>query len=75
MMSVTSLFKQSKKIKERSLLNNKKSAGPLMALTVVFGKASIGKGFYRGYTVTHNCNQSGPLGTTEAVSPRQLLPV
>ena len=34
MMSVASLFKQSKKIKEKSLLNNKKSAGPLMTFTV-----------------------------------------
>ena len=34
MMSTISPFKKSKKIKERSLFNIKKSAGPLMALTV-----------------------------------------
>ncbi len=42
---------------------------------MVFGKTFKGKGFYRGYTVAHNCNQFGPVGTTEAVSPRRLLPV
>ncbi len=41
-MSVTSLFKQSKKINERSLLNNETSAGPLMALTVYHEPASDG---------------------------------
>ena len=34
MMAMNSPSKQSKKIKERSLFNIKKSAGPLMALTV-----------------------------------------
>ncbi len=34
MMSMNSPFKESKKIKERSLFNIKKRAGPLMALTV-----------------------------------------
>ena len=46
MISMNSAFRQSKKKKQKSLFNIKKSAGPLIALTVFFIEMFIFLLFY-----------------------------